>query len=390
MKISMVSLFRQLRLHLIAVTLLSIVILLLNTSQLQSSSLIKSLYKHQQLITTLTTLEQNDFGLTLIKLEELRNRLEFNIDDLKNTRSYDYLSNLFQDTQHHQQRLEQLHKHTMRYHTIIQTNTTTKAAKSTYRDSLLAERSAIEQILTTLIQTNIMTLFQKEAINSYLIYFTVFYIVLIALIYFHKINTSIRDFDALMLKKPDYDYQVKELDYLSKMLYKSDEERRQENYLDPLSKLNSLRGIIHKYAKKKIAYNYTIYVYVFSIDNYKEIRSKISEELSQSVLKKISFILSLYEKANDHVARIGYDEFALVLTSDNQESAFNACEQLRKTIEETRFKLDAAGVKHLSISGVFIVKPKEKTVESAIEYGRNFLRTSEKRETNKNSIVLNF
>ncbi len=390
MKLSIVALLRQLRVHLLIVTLLSIVILLLNTSQIQTSSIIKSLYTHQTLVEQLATLKENDFGSTLIKLETLRNQLQFNLDDLNQKFSLDIVAHYFQDPAVLKSELETLQKHTMNYHAAIQTYATTRQNTLTYQQSLQKEHAAIESSLSALIEHESNILFQKEAVNSYFIYFTVFYIILIAISYFSKINTSIRDLHAINRRAPDHEYRVKELEYLSKTLHRVDEEKRNEAYRDPLSKLHSLKGLIHIYNRKKVAYNYTTYVYVFGIDDFKEIRSHISEETSQAILKKISFILSLYEKTNEHVARIGYDEFALVLPSDNQDAAYNICEQLRKTIEGTRFKIEKSNNRHLTVSGVFIVKPKEKTLESAIKYGSNFLKTSPKRQRNTNSIILSF
>ncbi|RUM65462.1 MAG: hypothetical protein DSZ03_02755 [Sulfurimonas sp.] len=386
----MVSLLHQLRLHLIIVTLLSIVILLLNTSQIQTSSIIKSLYVHQHLVEQLTTLEQGDFGSTLIKLEMLRNKLQFNIDDINRKRSLDIVAPYFHDPASETMGMTALQKHTMNYHAAIQTHATIQQETKAYRQALQTERAALNKALSTLLELQSTLLFQKEAINSYVIYVTVFYIILIAIGYLGKLNAAVRDFNAINRHTPDYSYHVKELEYVSKDLHRSDESKRNEAYRDPLSQLHSLKGLIHLFNNKKIAYNYTVYVYVFSIDNYKEIRSHLSEETSQAIIKKIAFALSLYEKTNEHVARIGYDEFALVLPSDNQDAAYQACEQLRKTIEETRFKTKRINVQHLTISGVFIVKPKHKTLESAIEYGRHFLKTSPKRQSNSNHVILSF
>ncbi len=390
MKLSIVSLLRQLRVHLLIVTLLSIVILLFNTSQNQTASVIKSLYAHQKLVENLTELHENDFGLTLIKLESLRNKLQFNIDDLDRKLSLDIAARYIQDPAYEKRWLESLQQHTMNYHATVQTHATTRQDTKTYQEVLKTERAAIASALTDFIEVQNNILFQKEALNSYIIYFTVFYIILIAISYFGKMSRSIRDLHAINRRTPDYDYRVKELEYLSKVLHKVDEEKRDESYRDPLSQLHSLKGVLHIYNRKKIPYNYTTYVYVFSIDNYKEIRSHISEETSQAILKKLSFILSLYEKTNEYIARIGYDEFVLVLPSDNQDAAYNTCEQLRKTVEEARFKTERINVQHLTVSGVFIVKPKDKTLESAITYGTHFLKTSPKRHANTNSIVLGF
>ncbi len=390
MKLSIVSLLSQLKIHLLIVTICSITILLFNTSQIQTSSILKSLYSHQELVKKLSNLDKNEPDLTLIKLEELHNMLQFNSDNLNTKLSLDFIGNYFQDAAYHKEQINLLHDHTMKYHGAMHTYVTSKSIYTNNQNILDAEHSSIDASLSTLIELNNNILFQKEAINSYFIYFTVFYIILIAIIYYSKINVSVRDLNAINVRKPDYVYEVKELDYLSKALTKVDESRRGEAFIDPLSRLNNLRGLLNKYSKQTIASNYTYYIYVFSIDNYKAIRSHISEENSQAVLKKIAFIVSLYEKANDYTARVGYDEFVLILPSDNKDAAQQECEQLRKTIEETVFNFIGIDLKHLTASGVFVPKPKDKTIEATIDYGINFLKSSKKREVNKNVTVLGF
>ncbi len=390
MKLSIVSLLVQLRFHLIIITVCSIAILLLNTSQIQTSSILKSLYSHQGFIKEFSSLDKNEPDLALIKLEELRNLLQFNGDDLKAKLSLDFVGNYFQDAVHHEEQINLLQDHTMKYHDAMHAYITSKSIYTTNENILNAEHSSIAALLSALIELNNNILFQKEAINSYFIYFTLFYIILIAIIYHSKIITSIRDLNAISIRKPDYTYEVKELDYLSKALAKVDESKRGEAFVDPLTQLNNLKGLLSKYSKQTMALNYNYYIYVFSIDNYKTIRSRISEENSQAVLKKIAFIVSLYEKANNYAARVGYDEFVVILSSDNKDAAQQECEQLRKTIEETVFNFIGIDLKHITASGVLIPKPRDKSIEATINYGINFLRTSKKREVNKNVAVLGF
>ena len=128
--------------------------------------------------------------------------------------------------------------------------------------------------------------------------------------------------------------------------------------------------------------NYTA-VCVFEIDNFKELEKGLSKEYTQSVLKKISFIISLYEQPTDVIARTEYDQFTIILSRETKTRAFNDCEAMRKSIEETVFNTPHGGTVVFTLSGGFFMKPNNKSLEDAIMQAREILQTAKTNGKNR-------
>jgi diguanylate cyclase (GGDEF)-like protein len=386
LKVSILKTIKYIKLHFILLTILSVAILILNTSQNQSSYVLKALYSHQEMIQELQDLNTKDIDYTLIQFQDLSNRLTFNSDDMKTRISLDFVGDIYKKKSAHLKEIEHLDHITATFEHAIKN----RLVPSQLKTDPIQLQQQLNTTIEKLIKVNNTVLFFKETLTSYLIYFTVFYIIILTLTYNSKLVSTIRDLQALTKKETGYDFQTLELDYFNKSLTKVDESRRAQVYFDPLTKLNNLKGLLQKYAKQTLAPSYSYYVYVFGIDSYIQIDKKIPKDNSQAVLKKLAFIVSLYEKSNDNVARIGFDTFAIVLPREDIDVAYKECEQLRKTIQETTFSFKNIDLKHLSISGVFLPKPKDKTLNETITYGIGFLKTSKNREVNSTFKVLGF
>jgi diguanylate cyclase (GGDEF)-like protein len=387
LKVSILKTIKYIKFHFILLTIFSVAILILNTSQNQSSYILKALYAHQEMAQQLHDLSSEDIDYTLIQFQDISNRLSFNSDDMKTRISLDFIGDIYKKKSAHLKEVEHLETLTSSFERAVKNRLVPSSTKSL--DSSVLQQQ-LNASIEALIRFNNNVLFFKETIISYLIYITVFYIIILTLTYNSKLASTIRDIEALTKKETGYDFKTLELDYLNKSLTKVDENRRAQVYFDPLTKLNNLKGLLQKYAKQTLAPSYSYYVYVFGVDGYTQIDKKIPKDNSQAVLKKLAFIISLYEKGNDNVARIGFDSFAVILPREDLDLAYNECEQLRKTIHETSFTFKNIDLKHISISGVFLPKPKDKTLNETITYGLNFLKTSKNREVNSNFKVLGF
>ncbi|MEA2111367.1 MAG: diguanylate cyclase [Campylobacterota bacterium] len=360
---------------------------MLNTSQNQTTFILKSLYSHQNMSQTLNTLDNNDVDLNLINFQELSDLLKFNINDINTRISWDIIAKVFKKEAEHKHQVSNLHDSTLKFTNAINGVLTSSNKNS---NTTLEMHNKLRSNIANLIEANNIILFQKETIISYLIYFTVFYIILITLTYTSQLASTIRDLQAVTKREPGYQYETMELDYLNNKLTKVDDSKRAEIFFDPLTKLNNLKGVLNKYSNQTLTPSYTHNIYVFGIDNYSNIDKQIAKENSQAVLKKLAFIVSLYEKDNDYVARVGFDSFVVIFPREDSNAAYQECEQLRKTVEETSFVFKGIDLKHVTVSGVFLPKPKNKTISETISYGLNFLKTSKHREINKIYKVLGF
>ena len=88
-----------------------------------------------------------------------------------------------------------------------------------------------------------------------------------------------------------------------------------------------------------------------SLDRYDVLLSKLGPALAETVVKYVAQILKKTSRTNDHIARIGPADFALILPHTAQVGATVKAERLRRTIEATRFPgLDQYGVNRITVS----------------------------------------
>jgi len=128
-------------------------------------------------------------------------------------------------------------------------------------------------------------------------------------------------------------------------------------YLDSLTGINSNKGFTHEYGEKKSQKlgNYTA-ICIFSVDKLNEIEMQYPQDFAETVLKKASFMLSLYRQHNDIIGRLEHNQFVILLSRQDKTSAINDCELIRKSVEETPFKSPDGKSINVTLSGGFVQK----------------------------------
>jgi diguanylate cyclase (GGDEF)-like protein len=91
------------------------------------------------------------------------------------------------------------------------------------------------------------------------------------------------------------------------------EVRRARNYMAPLS------------------------VLLMDIDHFKQVNDTHGHAAGDAILKGLSEIVRKVTRASDFVVRYGGEEFVVVMTSSNQDQAFQYAEQLRQKVAAERF-----------------------------------------------------
>lgn len=93
---------------------------------------------------------------------------------------------------------------------------------------------------------------------------------------------------------------------------------------------------------------------LFDLDHFKQLNDRFGHAVGDEVLRKVSAICAETKRVQDHFARIGGEEFALILPETALPQAVTMAERLRKSIElidaspEGPFKVTASfGVKAL-------------------------------------------
>jgi diguanylate cyclase (GGDEF)-like protein len=138
-----------------------------------------------------------------------------------------------------------------------------------------------------------------------------------------------------------------------------------KNLLDPLTELLNEKGLLSEYAQRgSISKGYT-FVTMLDIDGFKEMAQLHGKTFTDTVVKKVGFIINLEKKPSDIVGRVGEDQFIIITPRESQAEAFEAVERIREAVEKTKFKAGSEKIT-VTVSGGFAPKDKHEKIESAI------------------------
>ncbi len=170
-----------------------------------------------------------------------------------------------------------------------------------------------------------------------------------------------------------------EADMISKQLSRTVKAPAAQNpaYLDIVTGINNNKGFMHEYGEKKSQKigNYTA-VCIFSVDKLGELEMQYTQEIAETILKKVSFMLSLYRQHNDVIGRIEHNQFAIMLSRQDKTSAINDCELIRKSVEETPFKTSDGQDLTVTLSGGFVQKTSVQPLAEVITKANKVLSMS--------------
>lgn len=116
--------------------------------------------------------------------------------------------------------------------------------------------------------------------------------------------------------------------------------------------------------------NKNLILLMIDIDYFKQYNDTYGHLKGDEVLKTISSVMkSFFKRANDHVYRLGGEEFAVSFYSSNLKNGLDRAELLRTNIENLKIEHNASSVsKYVSISAGISFIPKECVMEMSEIY----------------------
>jgi diguanylate cyclase (GGDEF)-like protein len=154
--------------------------------------------------------------------------------------------------------------------------------------------------------------------------------------------------------------------------------------LDPVTEILNHKGLVVMYSQRKNLKegNFTS-LSVLEIDNFSKSNRKYPQELTQAILKKIAYTLSLFEQPTDVVARTDYNQFTIILVRPTKEQCLKELEMIRQSISEIKIKLPDGENVNITISGGFNIKQNNKSLEDTIIVTKRILEYAKKTGGNK-------
>lgn len=340
------------------------------------------LMMHQKaLVKEAYSLGREDIQLSNIKLKSIFNNLKFDITKMKNASELDILGNyVYSYAPEYTKDLEALTLKQARY---------IEAADAYYDQSIENLESRLKTYETAqaeyidklfeLEEKHLVYESQKLTLVQYTVYAIFLLSVLCALWFTRRLSFVYNDLKTLYsvdLESKGRTFLTEEAEMITKRMSRKPAASDNPAFVDPVTEINNYKGLLHGFANRKGNNGPILAVCLFSIDNFKEIESKYKKELANHILKKIASMLSLYEQHTDVLGRIDFDQFVLVLNRNTKDIALKDCEQIRKNIEETKFKAPKGETINVTVSGGFVVKAPNKQIDETIVHAKEILKAA--------------
>jgi len=180
----------------------------------------------------------------------------------------------------------------------------------------------------------------------------------------HKINIKIRElFNGALIIIEDVTKQAK----LEKQL------RYQASHdsLTDLGNRQDFEDCVETYIYKAIEHNLPGVVLFIDLDRFKPINDIAGHSAGDEVLKRVAIILLSNVRERDIVARIGGDEFAVLLTDCRLNIAEKIAESIRKAVDEMIFIYDEQSFKIGISAGISLINRANNKLSNIINSADN-------------------
>lgn len=387
MKHSIKNIFRNLILFLFTATILAGVGILVIINHINSYKKIENLNNQKYIISTLVNLPKNDLALTLIEFNSKSSQLNYEIEKLYNMYEYDFMERyILSNEKEYLADLDRLSSLAAAFN---------KKAGSYYNEKIeqnelkKSSDSHLEQINSIIFKT---TTYNKTKFDIYKnIIFVIFAILFLASVWYrNRLNAIYRDLEFLYNNEENKNYKIfsKEINDILFKIKRKPVTSENLTMIDPVTGINNLKGMISSYDEKKDIKErgYTA-VTVIEVDNFSKTNRVYSQELTQTILKKIAYLLSLHQQTVDVIARTDYNQFTLIFSRDEKKELFKDVENIRENISELRVESPELGEIEITVSGGFVMKPYNLPLEEAIKEAKKILKFSQDHGKNKISQV---
>ncbi|MBW6487652.1 diguanylate cyclase [Sulfurimonas sp.] len=391
MKNSIKAIFKNLSMFLIAAAVFTAFGVLAALDHSSSYTKIDNLESQKKIVSEIINLPTDNLELSLIKLNGKTTQLQYDTDKLRSLYEYSFTERfILLNSKEYLDDLSILYSLIRKFNLSANEYYNDKRGDIELKQSELKQNAeVIKEHLNYIIFKAISYDKAKFNIHKNVTYFAFITILLAALWYRKQLDLIYKDLE--FLNNPNltqYDTFSHEADSISLRMKRKPVVFENPAMLDAVTGINNLKGMMNSYAEKKgMKENNFTSVTVFEVDNFSKTNKVYSQELAQSILKKIAFSMSLYQQTADVIARTDYNQFTIILSRPSKEQSFKDAEEIRKSISELKINSPELGDIEITLSGGHIIKPKNITLEEAIRQAKKVLLHSQKTGKNKISQV---
>lgn len=391
MKNSIKAIFKNLSMFLIAAAVFAALGVLAALEHTGSYAKIDNLNNQKNIVSEILNLPTDNHELTLIKLSGKTTQLQNDTDKLRSLYEYSLTERfVLLNSREYLEELNTLDSLIRKFNLSANEFYNNKNGDIELKESELKQNAeALKGHLASVIYKAIGYERSKFNIHKNVTYLAFIIMLMAALWYRKQLQLIYKDLEFLTnANQIHYDTFSQEADSISLRIKRKPVVSENPAMLDAVTGINNLKGMINSYSEKKgmKESNYTS-VTVFEVDNFSKTDKPYSQELTQSILKKIAFAISLHQQAADVVARTDYNQFTVILSRPSKDQSFKDAEEIRKSISELKISSPELGDIEITLSGGHVIKPNSTSLEEAIRQAKKVLLHSQKTGKNKISQV---
>lgn len=182
------------------------------------------------------------------------------------------------------------------------------------------------------------------------------------------------------------DYQTR-LHTMAAAIEERNRELKQLVMIDPLTEVMNRRGferVLKTETNRARRNNYRNFALLIDCDDFKGINEKYGHSVGDIVLQELSSRLVKAVRPSDFVARVGGDEFIILLTEADESTAMQVAQRVRLAVAETPIKLTGGTTTVTTSTGVTALPPELVSIEEILAAANAGLKTSKR--SGKNSV----
>ena len=392
MKHSIHKIFKNLNLYLLIVLILSTLSFLFIVEQHYSYEKIKNLNEQKTVLLKILNQEKESNKIDILQYNASIANLNHQMQKLYRQSQYNYISSYILKN------FEQSNKDLQELESLVKTFNTQSRKYFTYDENNEQLQSIFTQIhqtyeniashLNTMLLKNIQ--YDNDRFDIFSKIFFVSFVLLIVLTLWYKIRLTKIYNDILFLYTTNTDKNTpiftQEVDAILLRMNRKIQTADNPTMTDGITEINNNKGMLQAYAQRKgIKDNNFSCVTVLEIDNFTKSRRTYSPELTQEILKKVAYTISLHQQSSDIIARTDYNQFTLIFFRTSKEKLFKDIDLVRQSIAEIKFFTPEKERIIITVTGGLINKANSAPLDESVRKAKELLQST--RELGQNRII---
>jgi len=389
MQQSILKIFKNMNIQNIIIFLLSLFILLFFIEENISNNNMQAFNSYERILYEYLEKSKDKNSLKILDYNAKMATIYNEIDAITQMSKYYYLSSAFlEDFKNHNLQLLKLKQSIQKYDSLLREHFDSSDKKKVKQRVLEIEKAFYEVNKNINIYVTDALYLNNERFTIYSkAFYLLFFLTLLNVLWYKK-NFDLIYKDIMILKDLDSskDSQINtiEIDSIALRMKRKSSASDDPSMLDPVTNIYNDKGMIQAYSEKKKSKNNSFSsVTVLEIDNFSKNNRPFTQELTQDILKKVAYSLSLHKQAGDIIARTDYNQFTLIYARSNKAELFKDTDLLRQSISEIKFLNQNQEKIQVTVSGGFVEKSTNNAIEESIKRAKELLQHAQKHGNNK-------